>query len=98
MQIPMMCLDCLKDPQIGRLVYASLVASQPARNLHEDLVRALASLRDDERRDVIAAAERAAVEPRPRVVASWRSLRGAIGVVKGERADAIEDTARLYDG
>src|SRR5258706_13150317 len=22
MQFPMMCLDCLKDPQIGRLVYA----------------------------------------------------------------------------
>lgn len=78
--------------------YAFLVASHPAPGLHEDLVRALASLREDERRDVIAAAERAAVEPRPHVVASWRSLRGAIGIVKGERADSIEDTAHLYDG
>lgn len=78
--------------------YAFLVASHPAPRLHQDLVRALASLREDERRDVIAAAERAAVEPRPHVVASWRSLRGAIGIVKGERADAIEDTAHLYDG
>jgi hypothetical protein len=61
-------------------------------------VRALASLREDERRDVIAVAQRATVEPRPHFVASWRSLRGAIGIVKGERADSIEDTAHLYDG
>jgi hypothetical protein len=78
--------------------YAFPVASHPASGLHDDLVRALASLRQDERRAVIAAAELAAVESRPHVVASWRSLRGAIGVVKGERADAIEDTAHLYDG
>ena len=78
--------------------YSSLVTSHPAPGRHEDLVHALASLRDDERRDVVAAAERAAVGQRPHVVASWRSIRGAIGVVKGERADAIEDTAHLYDG
>jgi hypothetical protein len=32
------------------------------------------------------------------VVASWQTIRAAIGAVKGQTAEAIEDTARLYDG
>lgn len=63
---------------------------------HAQLVRALAELPDSERRTVIAAAERSAARRRP--VASWQSIRAAIGIVKGEPADAIEDTERLYDG
>jgi hypothetical protein len=61
-------------------------------------VRALADLGDDERREVVAAAERAARNRKPRVVASWHSIRSAIGVVRGEPADAIADTDELYDG
>jgi hypothetical protein len=74
------------------------MASQPAPGVHDDLVRALASLAEDERRNVIAAAERAARMPRSRAIVSWRSIRSAVGIVKGEPADAIEDTASLYDG
>jgi hypothetical protein len=65
---------------------------------HEHLVRELAELRDAERRAVIAAAEQAARESRGQAVASWRSIRGAFGVVKGEPANALDDSARLYDG
>jgi hypothetical protein len=65
---------------------------------HAELVRELAELPDSERRAVIAAAERAAAQPHRGVVASWRTVRKAIGVVKGQPADAMEDTARLYDG
>jgi hypothetical protein len=61
-------------------------------------VRALAGLGEDERRDVIAAAERAAIDRKSHVVASWRTIRNAIGVVHGEPADALADTAELYDG
>ena len=32
------------------------------------------------------------------VVASWQSIRNAIGLVRGETADAVADTAELYDG
>ncbi|HEY2409304.1 MAG TPA: hypothetical protein VGI10_25035 [Polyangiaceae bacterium] len=66
--------------------------------LHEHLVRELASLRDAERRVVIAAAEQAARESRGHAVASWRSIRAALGVVKGEPANAVDDSARLCDG
>jgi len=65
---------------------------------HAQLVRELAELPDGERRAVVAAAERAATQAHRDVVASWRTVRAAIGVVKGQSADAIEDTARLYDG
>lgn len=74
------------------------MASQPAPATHDDLVRALANLREEERREVIAAAERAAQTRKTHVVASWRSIRSAIGVVHGEPADAIVDTAEVYDG
>jgi hypothetical protein len=74
------------------------VASQPASEPHDDLVRALASLGAGERRDVIAAAERVARQRGSHVVASWQSIRNAIGVVRGETADAVADTAELYDG
>jgi hypothetical protein len=65
---------------------------------HAELVRELAELPDTERRAVVAAAERAAAQSDRHVVASWRTVRAAIGVVKGQAADAMEDTARLYDG
>ncbi len=61
-------------------------------------MRALANLGEAERRDVIAAAERAARQRKSHVVASWPSIRNAIGVVRGEAADAVADTAELYDG
>ena len=66
--------------------------------MHDELVRALANLGENERREVIAAAERAARNRKPHVVASWRSIRAAIGVVHGAPADAVADTAELYDG
>jgi hypothetical protein len=84
--------------QTLKLLYAWSVASQPAPATHDDLVRALANLGEGERREVIAAAERAARQRKPHVVASWRSIRSAIGVVRGETADAVADTAELYDG
>ena len=61
-------------------------------------MRALASLGAGERRDVIAAAERVARQRGSHLVASWQSIRNAIGVVRGETADAVADTAELYDG
>ena len=51
-----------------------------------------------ERREVVAAAERAARRSKPHVVASWRSIRAAIGAVHGEPADAVAETDELYDG
>jgi len=62
------------------------------------LVRALSNLGEVERREVITAAERAARQRKSHVVASWRSIRAAIGIVRGEPADAVADTAELYDG
>lgn len=32
------------------------------------------------------------------MMADWRTVRAAVGVMKGAPADAIEDTERLYDG
>ncbi len=81
-----------------RLGYALAVASQPVPASHDDLVRALASLREGDRREVIAAAERTVRSSKRHVVASWRSIRSAIGVVHGEPADAVADTAELHDG
>lgn len=74
------------------------MASQPAPAAHDDLVRALANLGESERREVVAAAEHAARQKKAHVVASWRSIHGAIGVLHGEPADAIVDTDELYDG
>jgi len=71
-----------------KLRYASDVASQPVSPTRDDLVRALANLGEGERRDVIAAAERAARQRKSHVVASWQSIRSAIGVVRGESAHA----------
>jgi hypothetical protein len=62
------------------------------------LVRALANLGESERRDVIAAAERAARNRKSHVVASWSSIRNAIGIVHGAPADAVADSDELYDG
>lgn len=92
---PLGCADAFLT---RKLRYASDVASQPVSPTHDDLVRALASLGEGERRDVIAAAERAARQRKSHVVASWQSIRKAIGVVHGESADAVTDTAELYDG
>ena len=64
----------------------------------DDLVRALANLGESDRREVVAAAERAARRQRPHVVASWRTIDAAIGVVHGAPADAVADTDELYDG
>lgn len=74
------------------------MASQPAPATHDELVRALANLGESERREVVAAAERAARQQKPHVVASWRSIRAAVGVVHGEPADAVADADELYDG
>jgi len=63
----------------------------------EQLVRQLAELPESERRAVVAAAEQVARGRRGAVV-SWKSLRAATGIMKGASADAVEDTARLYDG
>ncbi len=75
-----------------------MAAPSNAPEQHAKLVRELAELPDGERRAVVAAAERAAAHAHRGVIASWRTVRAAIGVVKGQPADAIEDTARLYDG
>ena len=45
-----------------------------------------------------ADAERVARQRGSHLVASWQSIRNAIGVVRGETADAVVDTAELYDG
>jgi hypothetical protein len=75
-----------------------MASPSKAPDQHAHLVRELAELPDGERRAVVAAAERAAAQGHRDVVASWRTVRAAIGVVKGKPADAIEDTAHLYDG
>ena len=62
------------------------------------LVRELAELPESERRAVYIAAVEAASRSSHHVTASWQSIRAAIGIVKGTPADAIEDTAHLYDG
>lgn len=67
-------------------------------NLHDQLVHELAQLPDSERRAVVAAAEKAASRFRHQAVVSRQTLRSAVGIVKGQPADAIEDTASLYDG
>ena len=36
--------------------------------------------------------------PRRRPTLPWSSLRAVIGIVRGEPADAVEDTGHLYDG
>jgi len=73
------------------------VASQPAPATHDELVRALARLGENERRAVVAAAERTARERKSHVVASWGSIRAAIGVVHGEPADAVADSDEIND-
>jgi hypothetical protein len=83
---------------LGRAIVESVAIRSDIPALHEHLVRELASLRDAERRVVIAAAEQAARESRGHAVASWRSIRAALGVVKGEPANAVDDSARLCDG
>ena len=65
---------------------------------HAELVRELAELPDGERRAVVAAAERAAAHAHRDAVAPWATVRAAIGAMGGQPADAVEDTARLYDG
>jgi hypothetical protein len=87
-------------PSIGFARYASQMGSpSKAPDPHERLVRELAELPASERRAVfIAAMEEAASRSSHRVTASWQSIRAAIGIVKGAPADAIEDTAHLYDG
>ena len=91
-------MGCATGLLTQNLGYPFCVASQPAPATHDDLVRALANLGESERREVVAAAERAARQQKPHVVASWRSIRAAVGVVHGEPADAVVDTDELYDG
>ena len=91
-------MGCATGFLTQNLGYPSCVASQPAPATHDDLVRALANLGESERGEVVAAAERAARRQRPHVVASWRSIHAAIGVVLGAPADAVADTDELYDG
>jgi hypothetical protein len=91
-------MGCATGFLTQKLRYPSCVASQPAPATHDDLVRALANLGESERREVVAAAERAARQRKPHVVASWRSIHAAIGVVHGAPADAVADTDELYDG
>ncbi len=84
---------------MGLARYASSVGSSSnAPDPHARLVRELAELPPSERRAVFIAAAEAASRSSHRVTASWQSIRAAIGIVKGAPADAIEDTAHLYDG
>lgn len=86
-------------PSIGLARYASDMGSPSnAPDPHDRLVRELAELPASERRAVFMAAVAAASGSSHRVTASWQSIRAAIGIVKGAPADAIEDTAHLYDG
>ncbi|HKQ69680.1 MAG TPA: hypothetical protein VJT73_10095 [Polyangiaceae bacterium] len=66
------------------------------------LVRELAALPEEERRVVVQEADTEASEsersPRRRPTLPWSSLRAVIGIVRGEPADAVEDTGHLYDG
>jgi hypothetical protein len=59
----------------------------------EPLVRQLAELPEEERREVVAAAESAGTHP----VLSWGSWESARGLVS-LGGDAVEDCDRLYDG
>lgn len=78
---------------------ASMGSTSDAPTHHARLVRELAELPESERRAVIKAAGEAASGAGGRVTVSWPSIRAAVGVVvTGEPADAIEDSARLYDG
>ena len=61
----------------------------------EPLVRQLAELADDERRDVVAAAQESASARRPTLPwSSWEAARGVVSL----GGNAVEDCDRLYDG
>jgi hypothetical protein len=79
----------------SRGILQLMASPSGAPALHEELVRELASLPEAERRAVIAAAEQRAVRTERRPVSSFQSIRAAIGVMKGEPADAVDDTARM---
>lgn len=71
--------------------------ASPARTSgHDQLVLELAALPEGERQAVIDAAERTATSRR--AVASWGSIKAAVGIVRGASADAVADCAHLYDG
>jgi hypothetical protein len=61
----------------------------------EPLVRQLAELPDDERREVVAAAEESAATRKPTLAwSSWDAARGVVSL----GGDAVADCDRLYDG
>jgi hypothetical protein len=66
------------------------------------LVQELAGLTEDERRELVAQARHVA---RAKATGGatgrtvpWALIRSAIGVMHGDRADAVEDCERLHDG
>ena len=67
---------------------------------HRRLVEELASLRESERvaiaREADEQAKHAENVPANRPTMPWSSLRSVIGIMRGETADAVEDTERLY--
>jgi hypothetical protein len=74
------------------------MGSSKAPDPHDRLVRELAERPASERRAVFIAAMEAASRSSDCAIASWRSIRAAMGTVKRAPADAIEDTAHSYDG
>jgi len=60
-------------------------------------VQELTALPEEERREVLREARARALRVNARTL-PWASLRAAVGLVRGEPADAVEDCSRLYDG
>ena len=69
---------------------------------HRRLVEELASLPESERVAIVREADQQAKRiesvPANRPTMPWSSLRSVIGIMRGETADAVQDTERLYDG
>ena len=67
---------------------------------HRQLVKDLAALPAEERRAVIREADTEADRSQRTAgpTLPWSTLRAAIGIVRGEPGDAVEDSHQLYDG
>lgn len=87
------------DVRPRELRYTSLMAGVPKQETTNDtarrgLVRALAELSEEERRQVVADAHR---EAQRQATVSWSSLRAAGGAVSFG-GNALADCDALYDG
>ena len=69
---------------------------------HRRLVQELAALPAEERQAVVRGADTEANRPDRNAQAEptlpWSTLRAAIGIMRGEPADAVVDSEHLYDG